>query len=337
MRTLTAGVAVSVALVASPASSQTTANPLTQGARMQITMVKNVIIRSAEKVPEDLYTFRPTPDVRSFAELFGHVADGLNSMCATAGGTTPPKGPVEKNVTKKAELIKALNDAAASCEAVLAKMDDKRGAEESVPFYFGPTPRLSVLYFAAVHGYEHYGNLVTYMRRRHASADAAGMDPFFLWLESTALSVWTRESTSILAFPGILVAHAIGMGFAAGINAMIALHALGVMPGIPRAELRRFVPIMWAGFWLNAASGVLLLIAYPTKALTNPVFYLKLSLIAGGMLAFTRFNAAMRPPAARAEPSAPSRKLVAALVCWAGAVTSGRLLAYTYTRLTASW
>src|SRR5947207_4015452 len=106
------------------------------------------------------------------------------------------------------------------------------------------------------------------------------MDPFFLWLEATPLSVWLRESTSVMAYPAILSAHAIGMGLAAGINAALALCILGVAPAIPIREFRRFVPLMWFGFWMNAASGILLLIAYPTKALTNPVFYLKISLIA---------------------------------------------------------
>jgi hypothetical protein len=48
------------------------------------------------------------------------------------------------------------------------------------------------------------------------------MDPFFRWIESTPLSVWTRESTSVLAFPAILSVHAIGMALAAGVNAAIA-------------------------------------------------------------------------------------------------------------------
>src|SRR4051812_43990566 len=94
----------------------------------------------------------------------------------------------------------------------------------------------------------------------------------------------------MFAFPSILAAHAIGMGFAAGINAMFALCILGVMPSAARGALRSFIPVMWFGFWLNATSGVLLLIAYPTKALTNPVFYLKLSLIGCGLLLFTRFD-----------------------------------------------
>lgn len=170
------------------------------------------------------------------------------------------------------------------------------------------------------------------------------MDPFLLWLESTAFSVWIRESTSVFAFPAILSAHAIGMGLAAGINAALALRLLGVGPGIPAGDLKPFFPAMWFGFWLNLVSGVMLLIAYPTKAVTNPVFYVKLSLIAAAMWTFAVirrrvFRETVSPPVA--SPSAASQGLrllaVASLISWAGAITSGRLLAYTYTRLLASW
>ena len=166
------------------------------------------------------------------------------------------------------------------------------------------------------------------------------MDPFFLWLESTPFSVWIRESTSVWAYPAILSAHAIGMGLAAGINAAIALHLLGVGRGIPTRELKRFIPIMWLGFWMNAASGVLLLIAYPTKALTNPVFYLKMSLIALAIWILTVINRRIFRDPIRGNdgPSpGPGFLAVASLACWAGAITSGRLLAYTYTRLLATW
>ena len=107
------------------------------------------------------------------------------------------------------------------------------------------------------------------------------MDPFLIWLESTPLNEWIIGSPSLFAFPGILALHAIGMGFAAGLSAAIDLRILGVARMVPLPEMRRLLPILWAGFWLNAASGILLLIGYPTKALTNPVFYLKLTLIAG--------------------------------------------------------
>ena len=132
----------------------------------------------------------------------------------------------------------------------------------------------------------------------------------------------------MFAFPGILALHAIGMGFAVGVSAAIDLRILGVAPHVPLRELRRFLPILWAGFWLNAVSGVLLLIGYPTKALTNPVFYLKLMLIAVAMVLLVRISrqlfatdhdgAARRLRRSSAAPSA-----TASLICWAGAITAG--------------
>jgi hypothetical protein len=92
------------------------------------------------------------------------------------------------------------------------------------------------------------------------------------------------------------------------------------------------------GFWVNAVSGVLLLIGYPTKALTNPVFYLKLLLIAAGMVLLVRIGrqAFDERPAADTGSSPSLRRLaIISLICWTGAITAGRLLAYTYHRLTA--
>ena len=168
------------------------------------------------------------------------------------------------------------------------------------------------------------------------------LDPFLLWLESTSLSQWVVGSDSIFAFPGILTFHAIGMGFAVGLNAALDLRILGVAPAVPLSEMRRFVPVLWFGFWLNAVSGVLLLIGYPTKALTNPVFYLKLTLIAIGMVLFVRisrrvFGGQDREPEFGASSSQPLRRLaIISLICWTGAITAGRFLAYTYTRLSQS-
>jgi hypothetical protein len=164
------------------------------------------------------------------------------------------------------------------------------------------------------------------------------IDPFLIWLESTALSQWVVGSPSLFAFPGILALHAIGMGFAVGICLALDLRILGVAPGIQLAQMRRFVPILWSAFWLNAISGLLLLIGYPTKALTNPVFYLKLLLIAVGLVLFRRIGRQVfdegRTPDAHASPTL-SRLAIISLVCWVGAISAGRFLAYTYNRLTA--
>ena len=164
------------------------------------------------------------------------------------------------------------------------------------------------------------------------------MISWLAWIEATSLSVWVRESTSVVAFPAILSAHAIGMGLVAGFNAILALRLLGAARSIPVVELKRFVPIMWAGFWMNALSGILLLIGYPTKALTNPLFYLKLTLIALGMTLFLALRRRLFVNALVPASAATLRRIAyAVLFAWAGAITSGRLLAYTYTRLLADW
>ena len=170
------------------------------------------------------------------------------------------------------------------------------------------------------------------------------IDPFLAWVESTALSQWVVGSPSMFAFPGILTLHAIGMGFAVGISAAIDLRILGVAPNVPLRELRRFLPILWAGFWLNAVSGVLLLIGYPTKALTNPVFYLKLTLIAVAMVLLVRISRQVFATGSGASlnPLEPTSRSLRGCAIWrslrssagAGAITAGRLLAYTYHRLT---
>ena len=160
----------------------------------------------------------------------------------------------------------------------------------------------------------------------------ASLDPLFQWLESTALSLWIVQSPSLFAFPGILAAHTIGLGLLAGLNGALDLRLLGVAPRIPPASLTRLLPVMWFGLWVNVLSGLALLLAYPTKALTNPLFYAKLALI-GVALAILRNTLAR----VRGGDTASARiRLLAAasLVVWAAAIAAGRLLAYTCTRLT---
>ncbi len=163
------------------------------------------------------------------------------------------------------------------------------------------------------------------------------MDSFFLWIEGWSLGVWIREATTIWGFPFILVLHTIGLAFMVGVNVAIDARALGWASGVPLISLRRYYRWMWAGFWVNAVSGVLLLIAYPTKALTNPVFYLKLTLIAVGIWYAYLIRAHMLQGEAGAGIAASPRlkKLAAAsLVVWVATITAGRLLAYTCSRLT---
>ena len=159
---------------------------------------------------------------------------------------------------------------------------------------------------------------------------------FFAAIEANALSVWIREANTLWAFPFVLILHTVGLAFLVGVNVAVGARTLGVAPGVPLSSLSQFFGVMWLGFWVNAVSGVLLLMAYPTKALTNPLFYAKLVLIAAALALMMPIRRHMRHDAG--GPMTPRLKFFAALslACWAASITAGRFLAYTYTYLSAS-
>lgn len=152
-------------------------------------------------------------------------------------------------------------------------------------------------------------------------------------IEASALSTWIRESDAMYAFPGILIVHTLGMALAAGSAAAIGLRLLGVARQIPLASLRELVPVAWIGLLLNILSGILLVVAYPTKALTNPIFYLKLLVIVAAAALVRHLDSRLL-----AIDVAP-RKLVSTtlLVLTALAIVTGRLLPYTYRHLMAGY
>src|SRR5262245_41403859 len=102
---------------------------------------------------------------------------------------------------------------------------------------------------------------------------------FLASIENTAFCTWVRNSGSLWAYPGILLAHTIGLGFVVGLSAAIDLRLLGVASDLPIKPLERAFPIIWLGFWVNAISGTILLAADATTKLINPVFYVKMSCI----------------------------------------------------------
>jgi uncharacterized damage-inducible protein DinB len=146
-------------------SSAFAQNPYTDSIKGQLAQIKAPVIRTAEKVGEDLYAFKPTPEVRSLGQLIAHIADGNFGICAAASGMKPPMSGVEKSTqgNGKAALQKALAASFEFCEAGIAAMDDKKGAE-TVKTFLGVQARLGVFAFNNSHVNEHYGNLVTYMR-----------------------------------------------------------------------------------------------------------------------------------------------------------------------------
>lgn len=152
---------------------------------------------------------------------------------------------------------------------------------------------------------------------------------FLVWLEQTAFSVWLREAPTLWAFPFVLFLHTVGLGVAAGFGVVINVWLLRFAKRYPGAPVAHAFTVALAGFTLALGSGVVLLIAYPTKALTDWVFYLKLALIVAALAQLQLLRRRAFDPALR--PSA-----VIALVSWIGAVVTGRFLAYTYEYLTAA-
>jgi len=147
--------------------------------------------------------------------------------------------------------------------------------------------------------------------------------PAFLeTIERSGLSTWIRESESAFAYYFVLVIHNIGLALLVGTCGVLGARLLGFVPELPLVPLRRFFTFVWIGFWLNVVSGVFLLIAYPTKALTNPRFYVKLMLVAIGVWTLRRI-----------EREVEVRRSLALwmLGSWLGVLTAGRALAYTAT------
>ena len=106
------------------------------------------------------------------------------------------------------------------------------------------------------------------------------MMDLLLKIQESGFSQWVRESDSLFAFAGVLLLHTIGMGFVVGINACINVRILGFAPAVRLSALEKFLPVLWIGFWVNAATGVILVAVDATQKFVNPVFYVKMIFIA---------------------------------------------------------
>jgi uncharacterized damage-inducible protein DinB len=152
-----------ITLLALPLAGQMQSNPLTAEALQAWGRAKDLILRSAEKMPEADYAFKPTPEVRSFGEIIAHIADAQNAICAGVKGSAMPTEPLAKTKTTKAALVEALRASDAACDATFEGMTDA-AATGQVKIFGSDRSRLSSLYMLSFHGMDHYGNLVTYMR-----------------------------------------------------------------------------------------------------------------------------------------------------------------------------
>ena len=154
-------------------------------------------------------------------------------------------------------------------------------------------------------------------------------------LEETALSIWLRESGA--AFFTSLTVHSLAMALVVGINFAIAFRLIGIVPKFDLNPFLKFYRLHWVAVVVIFLSGLALLLAYPAKALTNPVFYLKFSLLTIGLIISGWLQNQIQKGR---QPALAQKKVfwiaVASLLVWIGTITTGRFLAYTHSILLAS-
>jgi len=154
---------LAVPITAMTSSSTDSADTVVPSLKGLHDITKTNVLKSAEMLDEALYSYQPTEEVRTMGQLFGHIADAQGMFCGAAGSRENTLAGGAEQLSSKAEMVAALNAAFAFCDEVYASMTDADGAV-MVDFFGSQMAASAVLAFNSAHNYEHYGNLVTYMR-----------------------------------------------------------------------------------------------------------------------------------------------------------------------------
>ncbi len=151
-------------------------------------------------------------------------------------------------------------------------------------------------------------------------------------IENSGFASYIRETPSVLGYSTVLALHTFGMAFLVGLSGVIGLRVLGIVPELPLTPLKKLMPMIIVGFWVNAVTGVILTTLAIRSLLTNWDFYVKLAAIAVALVSLTKMrHAAFANPAAPddAPASASARRWAKAMLFfWGLAVLGGRLTAY---------
>ena len=154
-------------------------------------------------------------------------------------------------------------------------------------------------------------------------------------LENTTLSIWLRESG--IAFFTSLTLHSIAMAFVIGVNFAIAFRLVRIVPEFELKPFLKFYNLYWLSVVVIFLSGCALLLAYPAKALTNPIFYIKFSLLTIGLIISWWLQNQMQ--IIKNNEFSRDKYFWVAMISvfiWIGTITTGRFLAYTNSVLLAS-
>jgi uncharacterized damage-inducible protein DinB len=150
-----------ITLFAGIVSLHAQSNPTSNDAKADYTSIKNILLKSADKMPEENYSFRTTPLVRTYGEMIAHIADAQMAMCAAAKGEQKKGDAAGK--TSKADLSAALKASFDYCDPIYDSMTDAMGAQ-TVKMFGRDRTKVSVLFFNVEHDNEMYGQMVAYMR-----------------------------------------------------------------------------------------------------------------------------------------------------------------------------
>lgn len=153
---------MALCLTAVPSGAQMSDDASLAGVRGLYETVRGYLVATAEQASQELYDYRPTDEVRSFGEILGHLANSGYAFCSRAAGEEMPDRGDAEQLGSRAEIMAALRASFEYCDDAYAMDPGMTG--EPVDLFGQEHTRLSVLAFNMGHDFEHYGNLVTYMR-----------------------------------------------------------------------------------------------------------------------------------------------------------------------------
>ena len=166
MHRFTLAVAIAMcATLSTSASRQAQAGPdaTLASIRSAHDVVKGYVTKALAMIPQDKLGYQPTDKVRTMGQLFGHVANASGMICGMASGTKMASGGDAEKLTTKADLQKALEASLAFCDKAFAAIT-ATNANEPVELFGMKHTRIGAMAFNNAHNFEHYGNIVTYMR-----------------------------------------------------------------------------------------------------------------------------------------------------------------------------
>jgi hypothetical protein len=160
-------------------------------------------------------------------------------------------------------------------------------------------------------------------------------DALLGFIENSDLSVWIREADYV--FAGLIAIHLVGTGLVAAITIALNLQILSAVPGVTGRVINQYRGIFWTGLSISVVTGVMLVISYPAKELTNLLFYFKLLAIVLALITLRSTRKQVRMGLWDRQALVRAKLLaVSSLLLWAFVIAAGRFLAYTYTRLLLS-